>query len=39
MDTVPQTSRLNEALSAARGIPLARTHITYGGYYEGCNKI
>lgn len=34
-EVVSQTSRLNDAMSAARGIPLARAHITYGGYYDG----
>ncbi|KAL1814207.1 hypothetical protein ACET3Z_024272 [Daucus carota] len=34
-EVVTQTSRLNDAMSAARGIPLARAHITYGGYYDG----
>lgn len=34
-EVVSQTSRLNDAMSAARGIPLARAHITFGGYYDG----
>lgn len=29
-------SKLNEAISAARGVPLTRSaHVTFGGYYEG----
>ncbi|XP_074351128.1 uncharacterized protein LOC141690298 isoform X2 [Apium graveolens] len=34
-EVVNQTSRLNDAMSAARGLPIARAHITYGGYYDG----
>lgn len=32
---VHQATKLNEAISAARGVPLSRAHITYGGYYDG----
>ncbi|KAF3442226.1 hypothetical protein FNV43_RR16142 [Rhamnella rubrinervis] len=32
---VHHATKLNEAISAARGIPLNRAHITYGGYYDG----
>ncbi|KAK2979147.1 hypothetical protein RJ640_029305 [Escallonia rubra] len=31
----PHATTLNEAISAVRGVPLARAHITYGGYYDG----
>ncbi|KAK6945433.1 hypothetical protein RJ641_026535 [Dillenia turbinata] len=27
-------TKLNEGLSAVRGVPLTRAHITYGGYYD-----
>ncbi|CAL0323397.1 unnamed protein product [Lupinus luteus] len=33
---VQHATKLNEAISvAARGVPLSRAHITYGGYYDG----
>jgi hypothetical protein len=32
---VHHATKLNEAISAARGVPIARAHITYGGYYNG----
>ncbi|XP_002525420.2 uncharacterized protein LOC8276500 [Ricinus communis] len=32
---VHHATRLNEAITAVRGVPIARAHITYGGYYEG----
>ncbi|XP_030506766.2 uncharacterized protein LOC115721825 [Cannabis sativa] len=32
---VHQTSKMNEAMNAVRGMPLSRAHVTYGGYYEG----
>ncbi|KAI4330590.1 hypothetical protein MLD38_028866 [Melastoma candidum] len=32
---VHHASRLNEAISAMQGCPMARAHITFGGYYEG----
>ncbi|XP_022156235.1 uncharacterized protein LOC111023169 isoform X2 [Momordica charantia] len=32
---VQQATRLNEAISAARGAPLTRAHITCGGHYDG----
>lgn len=32
---VHHATKLNEAISAVRGIPLTRAHITVGGYYEG----
>ncbi|PON47538.1 Transmembrane protein [Trema orientale] len=32
---VHQATKLNEAMSAVRGLPLTRAHVTYGGYYEG----
>lgn len=32
---VHQATKMNEAISAARGVPLPRAHITYGGYYDG----
>ncbi|KAL1352441.1 hypothetical protein HN51_016444 [Arachis hypogaea] len=31
---VQHASKLNEAISAVRGVPLSRAHITYGGYYD-----
>ncbi|XP_065853182.1 uncharacterized protein [Euphorbia lathyris] len=31
---VHHATRLNEAITAVRGVPIARAHITYGGYYE-----
>lgn len=34
-EVVHEASRLNGAMSAARGIPFARAHITFGGYYDG----
>lgn len=30
-----QATKLNEAISAVRGVPLTRAHITFGGYYDG----
>lgn len=32
---VQQATRLNHALSAARGVPMTRAHISFGGYYDG----
>ncbi|KAE8660022.1 Detected protein of unknown function [Hibiscus syriacus] len=32
---VHHTTKLNEAISAARGVPITRAHITFGGYYDG----
>ncbi|CAK7341437.1 unnamed protein product [Dovyalis caffra] len=32
---VHHATKMNEAMSAARGVPIARAHITYGGYYDG----
>ncbi|KAK8504569.1 hypothetical protein V6N13_064014 [Hibiscus sabdariffa] len=32
---VHQTTKLNEAISAVRGVPITRAHITFGGYYDG----
>ncbi|KAJ6697252.1 hypothetical protein OIU85_003605 [Salix viminalis] len=32
---VHHATKLNEAIAAARGVPIARAHITYGGYYDG----
>ncbi|GMI79058.1 hypothetical protein like AT5G18130 [Hibiscus trionum] len=32
---VHHTTKLNEAMSAARGVPITRAHITFGGYYDG----
>lgn len=32
---VHHATKLNEAISAVRGVPLARAHITFGGYYDG----
>ncbi|XP_038882757.1 uncharacterized protein LOC120073914 [Benincasa hispida] len=34
-EAVQQASRLNEAISAARGLPQTRAHITVGGHYDG----
>ncbi|KAI6697048.1 hypothetical protein NL676_017167 [Syzygium grande] len=34
-EVVHQATKLNEAISAARGVPLSRAHVTYGGYYDG----
>ncbi|WCJ43628.1 hypothetical protein M5689_024357 [Euphorbia peplus] len=31
---VHHATKLNEAITAVRGVPIARAHITYGGYYE-----
>ncbi|KAI3474494.1 hypothetical protein Pfo_029404 [Paulownia fortunei] len=31
---VQQSSELNEAISAVRGGPITRAHITFGGYYD-----
>ena len=28
-------SKLNEAISAARGVSLTTAHVTFGGYYDG----
>ncbi|XP_078429945.1 uncharacterized protein LOC144701980 isoform X2 [Wolffia australiana] len=28
-------ARLNQAMSAARGVPMTRAHISFGGYYDG----
>ncbi|XP_052172670.1 uncharacterized protein LOC127788449 isoform X2 [Diospyros lotus] len=32
---VHHAAKLNEAISAVRGVPLSRAHITIGGYYDG----
>ncbi|KAE8663146.1 Detected protein of unknown function [Hibiscus syriacus] len=32
---VHQSTKLNEAISAVRGVPITRAHITFGGYYDG----
>ncbi|KAJ1398353.1 hypothetical protein SESBI_31193 [Sesbania bispinosa] len=32
---VQHATKLNEAISAARGVPMSRAHITIGGYYDG----
>ncbi|XWS64856.1 hypothetical protein CRYUN_Cryun05aG0040000 [Craigia yunnanensis] len=32
---VHHTTKLNEAISAVRGVPITRAHITFGGYYDG----
>lgn len=32
---VHHATRLNEAISAVRGVPVTRAHITVGGYYDG----
>ncbi|GAU38573.1 hypothetical protein TSUD_322500 [Trifolium subterraneum] len=32
---VHHATKLNEAFAAARGVPLSRAHITYGGHYDG----
>ncbi|WOL08063.1 hypothetical protein Cni_G16815 [Canna indica] len=32
---VQQATRLNQALSAVRGTPMTRAHISFGGYYTG----
>ncbi|GMH29336.1 hypothetical protein Nepgr_031179 [Nepenthes gracilis] len=34
-EVVHRATRLNEAISAVRGAPLTRAHITVGGYFEG----
>jgi len=31
---VQQATKLNDAISVARGVPLTRAHITVGGYYD-----
>ncbi|KAI3446380.1 hypothetical protein Pfo_003045 [Paulownia fortunei] len=31
---VHHASKLNEAISAVRGVPITRAHITFGGYYD-----
>lgn len=31
---VQHATKLNEAFAAVRGVPLSRSHITYGGYYD-----
>uniref|UniRef100_A0A5B6ZDX5 DUF6821 domain-containing protein n=1 Tax=Davidia involucrata TaxID=16924 RepID=A0A5B6ZDX5_DAVIN len=31
---VHHATKLNEAISAVRGVPLTRAHITFGGYYD-----
>ncbi|KAH7571702.1 hypothetical protein ACOSP7_014480 [Xanthoceras sorbifolium] len=31
---VQQATKLNEAITAVRGAPITRAHITYGGYYD-----
>ncbi|XVF56884.1 hypothetical protein PTKIN_Ptkin06aG0156200 [Pterospermum kingtungense] len=32
---VHHTTKLNDAISAVRGVPITRAHITFGGYYDG----
>ncbi|RZC89630.1 hypothetical protein C5167_027167 [Papaver somniferum] len=32
---VHHATKLNNAISAARGVPLTRAHITFGGYFDG----
>ena len=32
---VQHATKLNEAISAVRGVPIQRAHITIGGYYDG----
>ncbi|KAE8705149.1 Detected protein of unknown function [Hibiscus syriacus] len=32
---VHQSTKLNEAISAVRGVPITRAHITFGGFYDG----
>ncbi|XP_020080334.1 uncharacterized protein LOC109704000 [Ananas comosus] len=32
---VQQATRLNQAISAMRGAPITRAHISFGGYYDG----
>jgi hypothetical protein len=32
---VHHATKLNEVFAAARGVPLSRAHITYGGHYDG----
>ncbi|CAJ2672100.1 unnamed protein product [Trifolium pratense] len=32
---VQHATKLNEAFATARGVPLSRAHITYGGHYDG----
>ncbi|XWS58517.1 hypothetical protein CRYUN_Cryun08bG0040700 [Craigia yunnanensis] len=32
---VHHTTKLNKAISAVRGVPITRAHITFGGYYDG----
>ncbi|KAK7271088.1 hypothetical protein RJT34_26701 [Clitoria ternatea] len=32
---VEQATKLNEAISAARGVPISRAQISIGGYYDG----
>ncbi|XVE90167.1 hypothetical protein DITRI_Ditri20bG0056400 [Diplodiscus trichospermus] len=32
---VHHATKLNEAISAVRGVPITRAHITFGGYYDG----
>ncbi|OWM73221.1 uncharacterized protein LOC116205223 [Punica granatum] len=34
-EVVRHATKLNEAISAAKGVPLTRANITLGGYYEG----
>ncbi|OAY44379.1 uncharacterized protein LOC110621397 [Manihot esculenta] len=32
---VHHATRFNEAIATVRGVPIARAHITFGGYYDG----
>ncbi|MQL81348.1 hypothetical protein Taro_013814 [Colocasia esculenta] len=32
---VRQATRINQAISVVRGVPMARAHISFGGYYDG----
>jgi len=32
-------TKLNNVISAARGVPMSRAHISVGGYYDGLWSI
>ncbi|KAG8486496.1 hypothetical protein CXB51_019868 [Gossypium anomalum] len=32
---VHHTTKLNEAISVVRGVPITRAQITFSGYYDG----
>lgn len=34
-EVVQQATRLNQAFTAVRGVPMTRAHISFGGYYDG----